>query len=403
MLHRGAPQPQLDVLIAGGGVAALETALALRDLAGDLVAIRMVAPTPEFTYWPVGVLSPFKERPPRRLQLKTFAAEVGATFEEDAVVEVDSEQRIARTLLGRDLLYDALVIAPGAKVSELLPGAIAVNPARMEESLRVLLEEIDSGSLSTLGFVAPKPTWPLPVYELALLAAERIRARERNIEVTIVTAEARPLAAFGEPISTGVSELLAQAGINLRVGGEVEASSAGLRIRPGDEPLELDRVVALPRLAGPALPGLVLDEDGFLPINSRCEVIGSDRVYAAGDATRFPVKFGGIAAQQAYTAATAIAALAGAAVEPEEFRGDVHGVLVADAGERRMYFAARIVNGVATESRVSATPTWSPDAKIAARYLAPYLDGLWAEGPRWIAGQLAWEETLRRLESHVAG
>src|SRR3954454_20013430 len=40
------------VLIAGGGVAGLEAALALRDLAGDRVAVTLLAPGPDFVYRP---------------------------------------------------------------------------------------------------------------------------------------------------------------------------------------------------------------------------------------------------------------------------------------------------------------------------------------------------------------
>ena len=42
-------------------------------------------------------------------------------------------------------------------------------------------------------------------------------------------------------------------------------------------------------------------------------------IYAAGDATDFPIKQGGIGSQQADVAAQSIAALAGASVTPERF------------------------------------------------------------------------------------
>jgi sulfide:quinone oxidoreductase len=151
-------------------------------------------------------------------------------------------------------------------------------------------------------------------------------------------------------------------------------------------------VVALPRLAGPAITGLPADADGFLPVTSRCEVTGIERVYAAGDATDFPVKYGAIAAQQADAAAASIAALAGAPAEPTPFDGVVHGALVSGRKHRRLYFTARIEGGLAQDSRTGDTPTWSPEAKIAARHLGPYLDKLWGgQGLRWLAGQLSWE------------
>ena len=47
------------VVIAGGGVAALETLMALRDLAGDRVAITLIAPETTFTYRSMKVVEPF--------------------------------------------------------------------------------------------------------------------------------------------------------------------------------------------------------------------------------------------------------------------------------------------------------------------------------------------------------
>src|SRR5215212_4595510 len=58
---RGMTQPTdtSRILIVGGGVAALETLLALRDLAEDRVALTLVAPEAAFTYRPMRVAEPF--------------------------------------------------------------------------------------------------------------------------------------------------------------------------------------------------------------------------------------------------------------------------------------------------------------------------------------------------------
>ncbi len=95
-------------------------------------------------------------------------------------------------------------------------------------------------------------------------------------------------------------------------------------------------------------------------------------MYAAGDATDFAVKHGGIAAQQADTAAEAIAALAGAPIEPTKFHPVIHAILL--GGERPLYLSAHITGGHGSSSEISDTPTWSPPTKIAAKYLAPYLE-----------------------------
>jgi sulfide:quinone oxidoreductase len=50
---------RLGVLIAGGGVAGLEALLALRDLAGDRVELRLLSSEPEFVYRPMAIAEPF--------------------------------------------------------------------------------------------------------------------------------------------------------------------------------------------------------------------------------------------------------------------------------------------------------------------------------------------------------
>ena len=110
-------------MIAGGGVAALETALALHELAGDRVKLTLLAPTADFVYRPVAVLEPFVHMPPRRLPLAKVAAELSATLEHDSLAAVDCDRRVLHTGGQRELRYDALVVAVGARTSEALPAS----------------------------------------------------------------------------------------------------------------------------------------------------------------------------------------------------------------------------------------------------------------------------------------
>ena len=59
----------LRVVIAGGGVAGLETMLALRSLAPDLVDVELVAPENHFWYRPLAVTEPFKASQAQHLSL----------------------------------------------------------------------------------------------------------------------------------------------------------------------------------------------------------------------------------------------------------------------------------------------------------------------------------------------
>jgi len=108
-------------------------------------------------------------------------------------------------------------------------------------------------------------------------------------------------------------------------------------------------------------------------------VRGVERAYAAGDATDFAIKHGGISAQQADVAAQAIAALAGAPVKPETFHPVVHGMLLTGALPR--YLSAEIAGEQRVTSQMAMQPTWSPPDKISAKYLAPYLDCTFGSGP----------------------
>src|SRR6266545_3788359 len=71
------------VLVVGGGVAGLEAVLALRELAGELVDVELVAPEHQFFYRPLAVLEPFGRRPRDRWELADLTRAAGARFTPD--------------------------------------------------------------------------------------------------------------------------------------------------------------------------------------------------------------------------------------------------------------------------------------------------------------------------------
>jgi sulfide:quinone oxidoreductase len=134
----------------------------------------------------------------------------------------------------------------------------------------------------------------------------------------------------------------------------------------------VDRVIALPELYGPSVRGVPLSEHGFLRVDTHGHVLDVEHIYAAGDATEFPVKHGGVGSQQADAVAQSIAALAGATVSAEPFHPVIHGMLL--TADKPLYLTARITGGYGFSSEITDTPTWDPPSKIATKYLAPYLD-----------------------------
>ncbi len=265
---------------------------------------------------------------------------------------------------------------------------ITVDDRRLDELLHGLIQDIEEGYVRHVAFVAPpRMAWPLPLYELALMSATR--AYDMNIEltVTLLTPEEAPLRVFGEGASRGVLELLGKHRVEVIASARCEIPQSGRIVikpghrelaagRPGASPgqrvLTVDRIVALPELHGPAVRGLPTALNGFIPVDGHCQVRGVERVFAAGDATDYAIKHGGIAAQQADAAATAIAALAGAPVKPQAFHPVIHGILLTGAAPR--YLTARVTGGHGFSSQFTEQPTWSPPTKIAAKYLAPYLE-----------------------------
>jgi sulfide:quinone oxidoreductase len=143
-----------------------------------------------------------------------------------------------------------------------------------------------------------------------------------------------------------------------------------LVVTPG-EPVAADRVVALPVLEGPRLPGVPHDAKGFVPTDPYGRVEGLDYVYAAGDATTFPVKQGGIATQQADAVAKSIAAVAGAPVTPEPFRPVLRGLLL--TGNTPAYLRAELRGGQGEASLMDMEPLWWSPSKIAGQYLSRYI------------------------------
>lgn len=287
---------------------------------------------------------------------------------------MDAAKQTAHTEAGKDMPYDALVLALGARPYERYPHALTIDDRHLDDLLHGLIQDVEGGYVHSVAFVVPpRMAWPLPTYELALMTAERAFDTSAKLAVTVVTPEDTPLAIFGQGASAGIAQLLDEAGIAVITSAYAEVPKAGqVVIAPGNRGLDVDRVVALPELMGPAIQGLPGDAHGFIPVDLYGRVRDLDQVYAAGDGTDFAIKHGGIAAQQADTVALTIAGYVGAPVEPKPFHPEIHGVLM--TGRKPRYLSARITGGHGFSSEITDTPSGSPPAKIAARYLAPYLD-----------------------------
>jgi hypothetical protein len=97
MLTTDAAGAGFRVVVAGGGVAGLEAVLALRELAGDRVAVTLLAPTTEFVYRPQAVREPFALGPADRYDLREMADDLGAELVVDRLSWIDPAGHMAHT------------------------------------------------------------------------------------------------------------------------------------------------------------------------------------------------------------------------------------------------------------------------------------------------------------------
>jgi sulfide:quinone oxidoreductase len=370
------------VLIAGAGVAAFEATLALRAAAGERVDIELVGPETRFWYRPLAVAEPFGLGEVLTFDLPQLAADAGAQFTPGEVIAVDAVAHVARTAAGAEHPYGVLLIATGASPGTAVAGALTFRGPADTELIRTLLRELDGGDVRRVAVAVPLgAVWALPAYELALLIAAYAAARRiEDVQVLLVTPEEEPLQLFGSAASAAAKALLDERGIavHTRVYA-TEASDGQLRLVP-EALIPVDRVVALPRLYGRPIDGIPHTRDGFIVVDQQSRVAGFRDVFAAGDVTSFPVKQGGIAAQQADAAAEAIAVDLGAIPEARPFRPVLRGLLLTGGAPR--YLRHEVSGGRGRTSAVSLEPLWWPPAKIVGRHLAPFLAGLAGGGER---------------------
>ena len=352
-----AADPATKVLVVGGGVAALETVLALQSLAPTRFDIELLAPERHFTYRPHPPGTSFQRAPPSRIELAAMARERGFRVVRDALDAVDAAAHRVLTQDGASLSYDVLVLAIGTRPIVAVDGALPFRGAQDVAGVADALEGLGAGRVA---YVARSPAmWTLPLYELTLDTAAW--AQDREIAVEVITAEHAPLEVFGAEASGRVGGLLDRAGVRLMTGTVVDrVQHGGLHTERGER-IPVDLAIALPYVIGPSVPGLPQDRHGFTPVEDAGEVRGLEDVYAVGGMTDRQLWQGGAGAHQADVAASAIAAAAAVPVRVAPYRPVLLGVL--PNGEAPLYL----------RHPPEHDRSMPADAGIGALHLSPYV------------------------------
>jgi sulfide:quinone oxidoreductase len=317
-------------------------------------------------------------RPGRAYDLRAICADLGVEYRRDRLEAVASSRHRVRLASFASLDYDALILALGARGTVAIPGALTFRDQRDVPQFRSLMRELRDGVVCRIVFAVPSGcAWPLALYELALMAAAYAEEHAVEAEISVVTPSETPLALFGAEASRLVANTLAERGVHFR-GGMTPMSvsrDGSLALHFGGA-LSADRVVAVPQLRGSRISGVPGDWWGFVPVRADGGVEGLEDVYAAGDITSFPVKQGGLAAQQAGEVACAIAAAHGFATPAPPQERIVQARLL--GGSRPLFL--RVVldqHGQPLESSLEhgvRSAGEAVSAKVFGHHLTPYLE-----------------------------
>ena len=223
----------IRVLIAGGGVVGLETALALQAYADR--AIEREVLDVRFTFeLPAQATPRAFGWAGRTVVLSALAARGGFHLRHGAVTSVAADDHLVITDADEAIGYDRLVLAVGAQHMTSIESSVTFggpgDVVPLQRLLAGILRDARLGAVTELVFVVPpRCGWPLPGYELALATARRLERRgvRDAVRITLVTAEEHPLEVFGASTSAAIAEDLRGVGITTVTGAVASEWSGG--------------------------------------------------------------------------------------------------------------------------------------------------------------------------------
>ena len=240
------PHPSVHVVIAGGGVAGLETVLALRDLAGRRVRMTLVTMASQTIERPITVAEPFDRAIAPTRHLDAIAADLGVELVHERLAAVRPHENVAVLSGGRSGLRPARRRHRGGG-GRGGPRRLTFRGAagRRRPPRRARRAALRRGALGRVR-VASESVWPVPLYELALMMGADLRGHGSR---TLPSRSSRRSGAAGPVRPARRRGPRAAAGRPRRARAHRRAAGrrrAGRLVLADGGDVDADRVVALP-------------------------------------------------------------------------------------------------------------------------------------------------------------
>ncbi|RMG35739.1 MAG: NAD(P)/FAD-dependent oxidoreductase [Gammaproteobacteria bacterium] len=287
------------VTVVGAGFAALTAVRKLRALAPDL-QIDLVAPKPEFVYYPGTIWIPTGLRKPEDLviPLDNFFRRQKVSYHQAEATGLSEDGRTLHTSAG-DVPNDGIIIASGGQFMRKLPGIehaiIPCGGIPATTEIRDRLQAMQRGTLA-FGFAGnPKEPSAMrggPVFEFLFGIDTWLRQQGRrgNFKLIFFTPAPKPGARLGPKAVEGLLKEMARREIETHLGHKMKGFEPNKVITEGGE-FEADLILFMPGMTGnkwfEATP-LARSEGGLLKADAQCRAEGAERVYVAGDSGSFP-------------------------------------------------------------------------------------------------------------------
>lgn len=214
---------------------------------------------------------------------------------------------------GTRLAADAVIAAPGlTTLTEAVPQSAAsysVWELDLAERARSAIQRLERGHVVVAATALPYRCPPAP-YGLALALAAYYREAGRAVQVTVLTPEARPLAALGEAATRYMERLLEDGEVRLHAGSHLErtASRDRVLVDADGENVAYDLGLFIPPHARPTWLAHLAETEPLVPVDAHLHTAQAG-LWVVGDAAKTGLpRAAGVAEAQGQTAAASVLA-----------------------------------------------------------------------------------------------